>query len=228
MTAEIRTEKIEDLLFCATKPVLEIKIEYPQIFGKIGGLCENRFNTYHLNTAAKINKYTRTEIYKKATAAYKNSEKTGFPFNFMIYERTVQVSCNNENIISLFSDTFQYEGGPHGMTARTSETRTTKDGSILPLGSFFIKGFHYVKYIQNEISTQITSDLETEDSVYYKNAPERSKRFFNEKRYYLSDTGFIFFYPSYSLAPYYAGIRLFEVPFENFGNKLKYIPQRMT
>lgn len=228
MIPEIRTERIEDLLFSETKPVLEIKIEYPQVFGKIAGLCENRFNNFYLRSAAKTNLYVRTEMYKKAANTYKNSEKTGFPFNFMTFEKTLFVSKNNGEFISIYFDTFKYMGGAHGMTTRTADTWNAKNGSIMPLGSFFTKGFNYIRYIQETISQQISADLQSNESVYYKNAPERCKRLFNEKRYYLSDTGFIFFYPSYSIAPYYAGIRTFEVPFENFGNKLKYIPERMN
>lgn len=228
MTTEIRTERIEDLLFSDTKPVLEIKIEYPQIFGRISGLCENRFNREHMNSAAKANAYARNELFKKAVDSFKNSEKTGFPFNFMTFERTLTVSRLGEDIISIYFDTFKYEGGAHGMTSRTADTRNAKNGAILPLGSFFVKGFHYTRYIQENISKQISADLKNGESVYYKNAPERCKRNFNEKRYYLSDTGFIFFYPTYSLAPYCAGIRTFEVPFEDFGNNLKYIPNRIT
>ena len=228
MTPEIRTEKIEDLLFSETKPVLEIKIEYPQVFGRISGLCENRFNSYYLRSAAKINIFVRTEFYKKAANAYKNSEKTGFPFNFMTFEKTLNVTKNNGEFISIYFDIFKYEGGAHGMTTRVADTWNVRNGSIMPLGSFFVKGFNYTKYIQETISQQISADLKSNDSVYYKNAPEKCKRLFNEKRYYLSDTSFIFFYPSYSIAPYYAGIRTFEVPFEDFGNKLKYLPERMT
>jgi hypothetical protein len=228
MNTEIRTERIEDLLFCETKPVLEIKIEYPQIYGKISGYCENRFNSYYMKNAEKINSTVRKTFFKKACDSFKNSEKNGFPFNFMTFERTVNTSEINQNYISIYFDTYKYEGGAHGMTVRTSNTWSADNGNILPLGSFFVKGFNYLQYIPKLISDLISEDLKENDSVYYKNAPERCKRFFDEKRYYLSDTGFIFFYPSYSIAPYYAGIRLFEIPFERFGNKLKYIPNRMN
>ncbi len=228
MTSEIRTERIEDLLFSETKPVLEIKIEYPQVFGRISGYCENRFNKYYLNSAAKTNAYARNELFKRAEDLFKNSEKTGFPFNFMTIEKTLTVSRIGDDFISILFDTFKYERGAHGMTTRNSDTWNVKNGSIMPLGSFFVKGFNYIKYIRENISRQIAEDLKENESVYYKNAPERCKRNFNEKRYYLSDTGFIFFYPTYSIAPYYAGIRTFEVPFEDFGNNLKYIPKRIN
>ncbi len=227
MLPEIKKEKIEDLLFCETKPVLELKIEYPQVFGRIEGMCENRFNSYYLKNAAKTNLYVRTELYNKASVKYKNSTETGFPFDFMTFDRSFITSFNDGNYISLYFTTFKYEGGAHGMTTAKSETWNLQTREIIPLGSFFVKGFHYTKYISERIASQIKEDLKSRESVYYKNAPERSKRLFNEKRYYLSDTGFIFYYPTYSIAPYYAGIRIFEVPFEEFGNKLKYRPERM-
>lgn len=228
MTPEIKTERIEDLLFYETKPVLELKLEYPQVFGNIHGNCENKFNLYYLKSAERTNLYLRTDIYKKATLAYKNSLKTGFPFDFMIFEKTFQTTFNNSNFISIYFDTYKFEGGAHGLTTRKAETWNTKIGGVVNLSSFFVKGFNYGKFICEEISKDIENDLENSESVYYKNAPERCKRLFDERRYYLSDTGFIFFFPSYSIAPYYAGIRTFEVPYIKFGDKLKSIPNIKT
>ncbi len=228
MLPEIKTEKIEDLLFCETKPVLEIKLEYPQVFGRIEGVCENKFNSYYLKNAAETNTYVRTELYKKAVQSYRNCSKTGFPFDFMIFDKSFITAYADSNYISLYFNTFKYEGGAHGMTTAKSETWNIRTREIIPLGSFFIKGFNYRKYIAENISNQITEDLRSNESVYYKNAPEKCKHFFNEKRYYLSDTGFIFYYPSYSIAPYYAGIRTFEIRFDEFGNKLKYRPEKIV
>lgn len=228
MSTEIRTERIEDLLFKDTKPILELKLEYPQIYGKVSEKCENGFNTYYLKSAARTNIYVRTEIYKNAVNAYKNSLKTGFPFNFMTFERTLFNTFNGGSFISLYFDTYKYEGGAHGMTIRTAETWSLTTGGIIPIASFFVKGFDFRRYVTERIAQAVTLDLEDKESVYYKNAPERCKQLFNEKRYYLSDTGFIFYYPSYSIAPYCAGIRTFEIPFEDFGKNLKYIPTRMT
>jgi len=228
MFPEIKTSKIEDLLFCETKPVLELKLEYPQIYGNIEGFCEKKFNSYYIQNAEKTNLYIRTELYKKAINTYKNCLKTGFPFDFMTYEKTFGTTFNDGVYISLYFDIYKYERGVHGMTTRYSETWNTETRSIIPLGFFFIKGFNYVKYITENISNQITEDLRSHESTYYKNAPEKCKRFFDEKRYYLSDTGFIFYYPSYSIAPYCAGIRTFEIPFEAFGNKLKYRPEKIV
>ena len=225
MIAEIKTEKIEDLLFYETKPILELKLEYPQVFGNIHGNCENKFNSYYLKAAERTNLYLRTELYKKAVITYKSSLKTGFPFDFMIFEKTFKETLNNHYFISIYFDTFKFEGGAHGLTTRKAETWNINMGGIVNLGSFFVKGFNYGKFICDEISKNIKNDLENPESVYYKNAPERCKRLFDERRYYLSDTGFIFFFPS-SIAPYYAGIRTFEVPFTEFGDKLKFIPNK--
>lgn len=228
MIPEIKTEKIEDLLFKDTKPILEIKIEYPQIYGHIPKNCENRFNTRYIKSTAKSNLYVRTELYKSALDTYKSSIRTGFPFNFMTFERCVHTNLNNGNLISIYFDTYKYERGAHGMTTRTSETWNVANGEIMPLCIFFVKGFNFRKFITEIISAQISENLNNKESVYYKNAPERCKQLFSEKRYFLSDTGFLFYYPSYSVAPYCAGIQTFEIPFEKFGKNLKFIPEKIT
>lgn len=221
MKVEIKTERIEDLFFCGTKPALELKLMYPQIAGYIQEITERRFNRYYALQARRINEYVRTVMYREALKDCKEREKSGFPFNFWTYDRRFDVSFVSEKLVSLFFDTYIYKGGAHGMTERTSDTWSLSYAQIIPLQRFFVKGFDYASFITLIISAEIKRDLGSPDSVYYKNAPEKSIKLFNEKRYYISDTGFVFYYPSYTLAPYYAGIRVFEIPYEAFGNKLR-------
>ena len=96
-----------------------------------------------------INNAINGDILSKAKEAEETSkeyfggqgqEKPTFPFE--IYSKYT-VTMDNNILLSLYNDYYEYLGGAHGMTTRTSYTINKEKESLLTIKDLFIEGYPY-------------------------------------------------------------------------------------
>lgn len=122
----------------------------------------------------------------------------------------------DEEIISYYQDLYQYMGGAHGMTVRTSATIDAAAGAPLKLADFFVSGYDYTAAINAEISRQIAADTET---YYFETGSSTIAA--DADNFYVTAQGLVFYYQQYELAPYAAGILEYAIPYELLAEGLK-------
>ncbi|MBE6071476.1 MAG: DUF3298 and DUF4163 domain-containing protein [Clostridium butyricum] len=171
-----------------------------------------------------INNSIAKDILPKVSEAEKISKEyfdnaTGiipkFPFEI---ESVYTITLNNPKLISIYNDYYEYLGGAHGMTTRTSYTIDKENIRLLKLQDLFKKEYSYKDVINNEIIRQIKLNPD----IYF-NSGNDFKGIGDNQNYYLDNNNLIIYYQLYEIAPYVAGIREFKIPIQMFGENFLYV-----
>ena len=140
----IEIKKITHNLIYDNTVILKYTIEYPQIINSQYILGQRNFNTYNLKIVNDLKQYIFTELYSSAKDIYKYNKENGYPI--MVFE--VYVSCNitenYNNIVSLYTDKYIFEGGAHGTTIRTSQNWDLAVGMQFYLSRLFSNNQYYI------------------------------------------------------------------------------------
>lgn len=214
MQLSMSGETIETLLYRENKPILELKISYPQIMGPLSKRSEYRFNEYYRNKARTLNRQARTEFYHRASEEYRSSREQEFDFTLHSFLRTFATARLDSRYTSLYFDRYNYSGGLHGTTVRRGNTWDFLRGIQIPLSYYFHANSPYKKIILKSIGKQIEQQKETEEIFFFENPLRNAKQRFNEANYYLTHDAIVIYYQLYTLAPYYAGILSYKIPFQ--------------
>lgn len=171
-----------------------------------------------------INSNIKNDILPKVADAEKTAKEyfdnTGnvviptFPFEII---SNYIVNLNNTKLISIYNDYYEYLGGAHGNTIRTSYTVDKQNVRLLILQDLFTKDSNYKDIINKEIVRQIN----LEPDIYF-NSGKDFKGIKDNQDYYLNGENLIIYYQLYEIAPYVAGIREFKIPLKMFGENYLY------
>ncbi len=194
--------------------VLTCTVEYPEFVSKEFPWILNRINLYYRRKAEAFIHRCSTELYAQAVEGYRFARQNGYPFNpyeaLMVYTITYNRFCT----ISLYFDAYQFTGGAHGGTIRTSDTWNLREGDRMHLVDFFPPGFPYRAYIFEQIDAQIAEQTASGENFFFEDAPQLARQTFSEDSFYLTDEGIVVYYQQYDIAPYSSGIVEFVIPYQ--------------
>lgn len=216
MQLNMSGESIESLLYRENKAVLELKISYPQVMGPLSKRSEYRFNDYYCRQARGLNQKARTERYHQASEDARAAVEQGYDFTLHSFIRTFSTTRLESRYTSILFDKYDYTGGTHGTTVRYGNTWDFSIGSMIPLSYFFQKKAPYRKIILQNIREQIEQQVQKEEVLFFENPAKNALQCFSEANYYLTNNSVAIHYPLYTLAPYYAGILCYKIPFKTF------------
>ena len=189
--------------------LLKYRIEYPEFCSSCFNACLRQINMFYKQKALDYQKYCTSELYAMAIEQYKYDIENGFPVRMYeameIYEVTYLRSC----IISVYFDQYQFTGGAHGNTVRTSQTWNLRDCDLLKLEQLVLCEPDYKTYILTAVEAQIKKEPE----IYFENYEELIEEAFNKCSFYCKPQGLVLYYQQYDIAPYSSGIREFLIPY---------------
>jgi inhibitor of cysteine peptidase len=128
------------------------------------------------------------------------------------------IAYNQNGLMSIVLQDYQYAGGAHGTTIQTAFTFDLISGRDLKLrdltyGATTINGV-INSAIRQEINRRVsTGDLSEFDFHPFKDIGE-------DPEFYLSNDGLVFYFQQYDYFPYAAGIQEFKVNYSEFGTML--------
>src|SRR5699024_9427960 len=99
-------------------------------------------------------KYAANILYGQAVNVYKDSLKNDFPFHSFEADMRYTITYNDNCFLSLYTDIYEFTGGAHGNTVRTSNTWNLCSGENVYLSYFFDPYTDYVYFITQEIIAQ--------------------------------------------------------------------------
>lgn len=204
---QIVTRELSGELKCDDTIVLTYTITYPEITS-LNSFGTTIFNMYNKQKAIDLEKYTKTDLYPEACKLYKYNKENGYPI--MIYEVNSQftITYNQDDFVSLYIDQYEFTGGAHGNTIRSSQTWNLKTGQILDLSYFYPNNPFFVLDILRNINAQIKMQIE-QGGAYFDNYTELLLENFNPESYYLTPYGIAIYFQQYDIAPYSSGIPVF-------------------
>lgn len=205
----VKKHVICDTLKYNGKILLTYRIEYPEFCSFCFKACLRYINEFYKQKALDYQEYCSTELFGMAIEQYMYDIENGFPVRMydaiVTYEVTYLRSC----IISLFFDQYQFTGGAHGNTVRTSQTWMLRDCELLELEHLVCCAPDYKTYILAAVEAQIKKEPE----IYFENYEELIAETFNKSSFYCRPQGLVVYYQQYDIAPYSSGIREFLIPY---------------
>ncbi len=189
--------------------ILNYRIEYPQFESANYKKTIKAINQFYKDEALALQKNFRTKLYQMAVDQYLDDIKNGFPVHVFEALQTFEVTYNRACIISAYFDNYQYTGGAHGLTVRTSQTWNLKTGRRIKLRALYKCSGDYKTYIKKKIIEQIRENPD----IYFDNYEELVEQTFNINSFYCTSQGVVVYFQQYDIAPYASGIREFLLPY---------------
>ncbi len=189
--------------------VLNYRIEYPEFIADRYKKSIKAINQFYRSEALALENNFRTKLYQMAVDQYLYDVENGFPVRVFEALQTFESTYNEACIISLYFDNYQYTGGAHGLTIRTSQTWNLRTGQMIKLKELYKCAGDYRRYIKDKIIEMIRANPE----LYFENYEELVEQTFNINSFYCTPQGVVIYFQQYDIAPYSSGIREFLLPY---------------
>lgn len=212
----VRTKSLSRHMESEGVTVLTYTIDYPQFASLLYPESARKLNAYYRNQAHHLARTLANELYPQAAADRRDREKEGFPFNAYEVLHTFTLTYAGDCIASLYADTYQFTGGAHGNTVRTSDTWDVARARRITLGEIFPDNPDYRRDLIDAIGRDIAQDSES----YFEDAAALAEQSFDENSFYLTPDALVIYYQQYDIAPYSTGIPEFRIPYGQYGARL--------
>lgn len=203
---KIITKILEDKFYCEGNLILKYKISYPQI---VSNKCTFfKFNSYNSKIALNLQKYIENNLLQEAQNLYEYNKANGYPIMTYDIVYTYNVTYNEKNIISLYSEQYIYSGGAHGITTVTSQTWNMNCSKLMSLFNFYPNKDYFLLYLLKQINYEISQNPKN----YFDNYCTLVLETFNPKNFYITSSNTLcVFFGEYDIAPHSTGIPTFCV-----------------
>lgn len=214
-TATINMQEINRKLQYNNIDILTINIKYPIVSIQNNAFAEGRINNQIIKQVNEYYSYASNTLYNQAINQYNDSIKNNFPFHgFEAYMEYV-VTYNDNCFLSLYYDRYEFTGGAHGSTIRSSNTWELCTGENIYLYYFFKPYADYKLLLTQEIINQAEINLIDNSGIYFEDYKDLIIKSFNPNSFYLSPEGITIYYQQYDIAPYSTGIVEFTIPYKS-------------
>ena len=213
-SAAITMHEIKRTFLYHNKTVLTLSITHPRVVLAQHSPAQDAINRRIRAQVHAFYRYACNSLYPQAVAAYKDAQKSGFPFHSYDAVLQYEIAYNLHCHLSVYRDQYEFTGGAHGNTIRASDTWSLMTGSLLPLSSFFPPGQDYRAFLLEQILRQADQHMQQDPGIYFEEYRSLIVQYFNEQSYYLTPSGLAIYYQQYEIAPYATGIVVFTVPYQ--------------
>ncbi|WP_186564621.1 DUF3298 and DUF4163 domain-containing protein [Lawsonibacter celer] len=207
----IETEVWKRVLCWEDEPILHLSLQFPKLPDTPPGL--RRIGRYYHQIAEQWKRRWEGRLYAQAQAAARSAREASHLFRSWEARLTYSVTYQQDGLLSLYLDAYEYTGGAHGLTVRHGDTWQVPEGTPRALHTFFPPHSRWRRQIFSEICRQIESRVKAGDSLFADDWEHRLAPAFDPEHFYLTSEGISVFFPLYSIAPYAEGIPAFPIPF---------------
>lgn len=217
--ANIKVRKIKKDFEFNSVVMLTVDIEYPEISLKQSPIIQFLINRAYKNEAEKFYKYAEDTLLKDAISNYKQSIANNYPFNPFDAVMKFTVTLNKSCRLSTYFDKYEYTGGAHGNTIRTSQNYNLQSGRKIQLKDLFGRGENYRKIVLDEILKIAEKNMSESPGIYFEDYKNLIVKYFNPQSFNLTPNAVAIYYQQYEIGPYVSGIVTFSIPYEDLGVK---------
>lgn len=209
----VREKLLQQDMYYKNTDIMRYTIKYPKFISDTYQTLLNKLNSLYRTKAVMYERSNVMNLYQMAMVEYEYSVANQFPIRqfeaFVDYVVTYNQNC----MISLYFDQYEYAGGAHGLTVRYADTWSLTKSRRMELGDFFIHRSNYKEYIIQTINQQIKEEKEKKDAMYFDDYEKLVRENFKANNFYLSKEGLVIFFQQYDIAPYAAGLPTFVIPY---------------
>ena len=191
---------------------LKEDIKIPQL---VDGNDEKKINL--INNVINKDILPKVEDAEKTSKEYFGGVGQEKPiFAYEIYSKYT-ITEDNSLLLSLYNDYYEYLGGAHGMTTRTSYTVDKDKESLITLKELFVQGYQYSDIINKKIKEEISKNPEN-----YFDSGNEFKGISENQSFYIEGDNLVIYYQLYDISPYAFGIPEFKIPLSIFHENYVY------
>ncbi len=194
-------------------PVLHYKIEYPRFGSPYDREELEPINRWYRDQATELQRKYETENYAEAVELFESSRENQLPFHMFEALSVYNVTYNQNDLISLYYDHYNYSGGAHGTTIRASDTWSLKKRCRIELYQLCSDPERMRRLILDRINEQIAAQIRSGEGMYFDDYVKLTAENFHPENFYLTPGGLVIYYQQYDVAPYASGIPEFNLPF---------------
>ncbi|OJU08061.1 MAG: hypothetical protein BGN88_05885 [Clostridiales bacterium 43-6] len=217
--AKLVTREFKKEFTYENEPVLQVSIQYPEVALFGNKAAADNINRFYKNNAKAYFTYASTKLLSDAISNYEYARQNKFPFHMYDAVMKYTVTLNANCYLSTYIDQYEYTGGAHGNTVRTSQNFSLKSGRGVLLPQLFPPGVSYRKMILSQIIKMADQNVREGQNIYFDNYKELIIKNFNPKSFNLNPDTVSFYYQQYEIGPYVSGIITFDIPYEAIGAK---------
>ena len=209
----IEKQILEETLTVRDKDVLHYRITYPKFVSGAFRRTLGEINRFYQKKAREYRQHCRTILYAQAAERVLCDPEGKFPV--IPYEAIVDfsVTYNDDCVVSLYFDRYEFTGGAHGNTVRSSDTWGLQSGRRLPASAFIARPVYYKTFLIDEVLKQMRQNIKSGEGTYFEPLENNAIEAFRGENYYLTPDGLVVYYQQYDIAPYSSGIQAFLLPY---------------
>lgn len=209
----VREKVLKQDMYYKNHKILQYKIKYPRFISGTYRTLANKLNSLYRTKAVMYEKNNVMNLYQMAMVDYEHSVANNFPIH--LYEAYVAyvVPYNQNCVLSLYFDQYEYTGGAHGLTLRFSDTWNLQSSKRMELADFFPNNTDYKEFIIQYIISEIEKQTADGNMMYFENYEQLVTENFKPKNFYLTTEGLVIYYQQYDIAPYASGMPTFTIPY---------------
>lgn len=188
---------------------MTLEANYPVVSGLADSAVQEKINAF-LKSEAETRVAAAKDELKQAGQANADYAKSnpGETLPPVSFESSYYVTYNENGLLSLYVDYYEYTGGAHGFTVRAPYTFDLKTGGALTLKDAAGGNADYVKIINAAIEKQIKArklELLTPFKTIEADRP-----------FFLNHSGLVIYFEQYEYTPYAYGMPEFTIPLKAF------------
>lgn len=195
--------------------LITINIKLPQLTGLRNQKIQEEINRKLTDKTLSMKK----DALKEAGEWAEEVKQAGGVYHPYEIAVDYEVRFNDNGILSITVEYYQYSGGAHGGTVIMPYNFDIQTGKELSLADLFPAGFDYQSIINREVSKEIS----THPQDFFE-GDEGFNGIGDQRPYYITAGNLVVHFSQYEIAPYSTGIPEFIIPSELFG---KNIDQRL-
>lgn len=198
----------------------EVKIDYPEFISNKERPPLRRINSYYSANANTFYKKMDNLILKSALDDNRIRAKSGEePMKYEAaqkYEVTYHENC----LLSVVTESYEFTGGAHGNSVKSSASWNTDNGSRVSLKMLFPNNPKYFSVIKSNIIKQIEEQISQNNSEYFEDYSNLVNKYFNPNSFYILPGYLVFYFQNYEISPYSFGMPEFKISVEDLGATL--------
>lgn len=194
-------------------PVLRAEIALPCPTDKRNRIARRIHRFYQLQGRSYL-RYCENWLAPKAAADCRLALADSAPLPQYTARLTYRVTCNQNGILSLHTDSHEYSGG-RPLVLRHGDTWDLAGGYPLPITAFFPGRTPVRRQLLQTVSAEIRRQEAAGVARYREDWPQALKRTFNRNHYYITPEELYVFWQMYAIAPAAEGIPAFALTFGN-------------
>lgn len=213
----VREKVIQQEMYYKNQNIMKYTIKYPQFMSMHFQPFLDKLNSFYRTRALMYERSNIMNLYQMAMVEYEYSIANNFPVRQFEAYVDYQVTYNQNCAISLYFDQYEYAGGAHGLTIRSSDTWNLIKSKKIELNDIFVHKNDRKDYLSGLIIGQIEEANKQGDSIYFENYADLVKENLKLNNFYLTPEGVVIYFQQYDIAPYASGITTFLIPYSPGG-----------